>query len=179
MTETRKNDTPSRIFVNATCSECRSNYTMAVLPGWSWETHGYCAPACARRAARRRKAMRHCPTARCENEILKPGAVNCGSCWSLVANMCKGKRRFTEPAARRIELARGLAACWCRCCGWWHNTGHPVEDEAGLLKKAGLVLEGMRQSRGQVWVNDLIESWDPAVSDRQAWQSARNVKDQG
>ena len=161
-------DHPDRVIVAGTCAECGTGVNMVVLPGWTWDSAIYCRKACERRAYKRRKAGR-CPVDGCGRSIIKERAVVCGVCWNRVARQCKGKRRLSEPAAKGVEDRRGLAARWCRCCGWWHNTGHPVEDEQELIHQSGLVLEGMRRARGQIWVNDLIESWDPSQFDRKSW----------
>jgi len=148
-------------------SSCGAFFEVTVMPGQEPAT--YCSPTCRKKASRDRRVAR-CPVG-CGREILRPGAVVCGPCWGIAAGMCLGKRRLTERRARDVAERREYVAYWCRCCGWWHN-GHPVDDGAGLVAQVGQILEGMRSARGQIWVNGLIESWDPEVRDRKEW--ARN-----
>jgi hypothetical protein len=162
---------PERRFAGGRCSCCGKPYLMVVLPGWTWEPHGYCSTTCQRRMAKVRRKM-ICPVG-CGRLILKPGAAVCGPCWNEAASMCKGKKRLTEPEAKLVEQRRGLQAKWCRVCGNFHNVGHPSEDEEALIERVGNILEGMRKARGRVWVLDLIDSWDPEISDRKSWRALR------
>lgn len=176
MAENEALSASDRIMIGAICAECRGAYIMVSTPLWTSQDARYCGKACAARAYSRRKKARasgSCPVG-CGNQLARPGAVVCGRCWLSAAGMCKGKRRLTEVRARAVQELRGRLAVWCRCCGWWHNTSHPVEEQDDLIYRVGQILEVMRQAKGQVWVNDLVESWDPAISDRKAWK-ARGV----
>lgn len=161
-----------RIMVAAYCAECRNGYTMIMGRGWTWQPEGYCSKPCSRRAYLRRYRTR-CPNTEC-GRTKRPDAVVCGHCWIKVTASCRGKRPLTEPKARQVEASRSWLAVWCRCCGWWHNTSHPTEDEEGLVREIGNILEAMRRVKGQVWVNEMIESWHPDVFDRHAWKAERS-----
>jgi hypothetical protein len=155
-----------RIMVAGTCAECGSGYTMVMRACWTWEPIGYCRKACEKKAYVRRKAER-CPA--CQQPDRKPGRAVCGRCLLTAAGMCKGKRRLSEPKANEVEQRYGRLAVWCRCCGWWHNTSRPVADQQALILQVGEILEAMRKEKGQPWVNELIESWDPSQFDRKTW----------
>jgi hypothetical protein len=174
-------DEAPRIFVSGACDHCSEWFLLVTdeeigrTTGWTGSGALYCSPAHKRAAAKKRAKSRPrmCPVEFCENEIRLAHAVVCGSCWSVAASMCLGKRRLTEAVAMDIEHRRGRAGYWCRCCGWWHNTSNPADDPGSLIERVGRVLVGMASIRGQLWVNDLIESWDPEVKDRQAWMDRR------
>lgn len=173
---------PRRFFVSGTCSHCGDWYLRIQEWGTEWtDGPSYCSDAHKRRAKKKRAKSRPaappgCPVPDCWREIYKKGAPVCGVCWHLAASMCLGKRRLTEAAAKEVEGRTGLAARWCRCCGWFHNTGHPAKDGDGLIERVGNVLVAMATAKGQPWVNDLIESWDPAVRDRKTWVQNRTTK---
>ena len=164
-------DASIRVMVAAYCAECRGGYTMVMARNWVWEPKGYCSNPCARRAYLRRYQTR-CPNTEC-GRTKRSDAVVCGHCWIKVTASCRGKRRLSEPKSRKVEKTRSWPARWCRVCGWWHNTSHPVEDEQELIREIGNVLEVMRRIKGAVWVKELIESWDPELFDRYAWKKER------
>jgi hypothetical protein len=161
-----------RVMIGAVCAECQEPYIMIFRTSWSRGETSYCSKACTKRAYRRRKktgSPGNCPVG-CGNTLMRPNAVVCGKCWLTAARMCKGKRRLSQARAMEVQETRDRLAVWCRCCGWWHNTSHPVEDETDLVYQVGRILEVMRQKRGKIWVDELVESWGPDSSDRNAWK---------
>lgn len=160
-------DPDKRIMVAGYCAYCKTAYTMVMGRDWHWESEGYCSKGCTKRAYERRYHTR-CPVG-CGNNK-RSDSLTCARCWFTVTGMCRGKHRLTERKARTVEANRSWRAVWCRCCGWWHNTSHPVENEEELVRSVGSILEAMRRIKGQVWVNELIESWDPEMFDRHAWK---------
>ncbi len=166
MIDDRVTSADDRIMVGGVCAECQGGYTMVMRRGWKWEPVGYCRKACEKRAYNRRKAER-CPA--CLQPDRRPGYAVCGRCLMTAAGMCKGKRRLSEPRAREVERRFERLAVWCRCCGWWHNTSHPVPDQEALIAHVGVILAALAKENGQPWVNEMIESWDPANFDRRNW----------
>lgn len=134
----------------------------------------YCSTACSKRAHKHR-TKRWCPVKDCENEIIKPGAPCCGSCWAVISGMCLGKRRYDEMYALKVQIQTTWPATYCVICTSWHNTSHPTDDEFGLQAKARNILTSLIEARGQEYVDRMIERFNPANSDRKVWRARKDA----
>lgn len=161
-------DPARRILVGAYCANCGTAYTMLMERGWTWAPVGYCSYGCDKRAKKKRQELR-CPSG-C-GRAKRPNALVCRDCWMTITGMCRGKRPLTETKSRQVERTKTWRAVWCRVCGWWHNTSHPVDDPDALIEEVGRILEAIRKIKGQVWINEMIESWNSDQYDRRAWKT--------
>lgn len=115
--------------------------------------------------------LARCPREGCRNLLAGPGQVVCGPDITILASMCRGKKRVGEPEAEWIASRHSSTDAYhCELCRQWHN-GARVRRRMELIVVVRATLAALRADDRVGWRGVLLlaDAWSPGNVNRSRW----------